>query len=103
MLLLVDCACHYGNDLAASVFFKGDLLCKNHFYKVFEHSCVAAVCEKIQPIMVKIHPLIFLYSKKIINSLSERAVSDSPSVHVTERKKSRPFVMLPYKHRHSPE
>ncbi len=39
----------------------------------------------------------------IINSLSERAVSDSPSVHVTEGKKSRPFVTLPYKHRHSPE
>ncbi len=55
------------------------------------------------PIMVKIHPLIFLYSKKIINSLSEWAVSDSPSVHVTEGKKSRPFVTLPYKHRHSPE
>ncbi len=38
-----------------------------------------------------------------MNSLSERAVSDSPSVHVTEGKKPRPFVMLPYKHRHSPE
>ncbi len=41
-------------------FFKGDLLCKNHFYKVFEHSCVAAVCENNQAIMVKIHQLIFL-------------------------------------------
>ncbi len=39
--------------------FKGDLLCKNHFYKVFEHSCVAAVCENNQPIMLKIHQLIF--------------------------------------------
>ncbi len=39
---------------------KGDLLCKNHFYKVFEHSCVAAVCENNQPIMVKIHQLFFL-------------------------------------------
>ncbi len=29
-----------------------------------------------------------------MNSLSKRAVSDSPSVHVTEGKKSRPFVML---------
>ncbi len=28
-------------------------------YKVFEHSCVAAVCENNQPIMLKIHPLIF--------------------------------------------
>ncbi len=39
---------------------KGDLLCKNHFYKLFEHSCVAAVCENNQPIMLKIHQLIFL-------------------------------------------
>ncbi len=39
--------------------FKGDLLCKNHFYKLFEHSCVAAVCENNQPIMVKIHQLLF--------------------------------------------
>ncbi len=38
---------------------KGDLLSKNHFYKVFEHSCVAAVCENNQPIMLKIHQLIF--------------------------------------------
>ncbi len=37
---------------------KGDLLCKNHFYKLFEHSCVAAVCENNQPIMLKIHQLI---------------------------------------------
>ncbi len=39
---------------------KGDLLYKNHFYKLFEHSCVAAVCENNQPIMLKIHQLIFL-------------------------------------------
>ncbi len=40
--------------------FKGDLLCKNHFYKVFEHSCVASVCENNKPVMVKIHQLVFL-------------------------------------------
>ncbi len=40
--------------------FKRDLLCKNHFYKVFEHSCVASVCENNQPVMVKFHPLIFV-------------------------------------------
>ncbi len=33
-------------------FVKGALLCKNHFYKVFEHSYVAAVCENNQPVMV---------------------------------------------------
>ncbi len=31
-----------------------------------------------------------------MNSLSKWAVSDSPSVHVTEEKKSRSFVTLPY-------
>ncbi len=40
--------------------FKGDLLCKNHFYKRCLNSCVASVCENNQPIMVKIHPLIYL-------------------------------------------
>ncbi len=35
------------------------LLCKNHLYKVFEHSCVAAVCENNQPIMVKINRLVY--------------------------------------------
>ncbi len=42
--------------------FKGDLLCKNQFYVAFEHSCVAAVCENNQPIMVKIYPHIFFYN-----------------------------------------
>ncbi len=37
---------------------KGDLLCKNHFYKVFEQ--LAAACENNQPIMLKIHQLIVL-------------------------------------------
>ncbi len=41
-------------------YLKGDLLCKNYSYKLFEHSCVAAVCENNQPIMLKIHQLIFL-------------------------------------------
>ncbi len=40
--------------------FKGDLLCKKHFYKVFEHSCMDAVCQNNQPIMLKIHQLIYL-------------------------------------------
>ncbi len=38
------------------MYIKGDLLCKNHFYKLFEHSCVATVCENNQPIMVKNPP-----------------------------------------------
>ncbi len=39
------------------IILKGDLLCKKSLYKVFDHSCVAAVCENNQPIMLK---LIFL-------------------------------------------
>ncbi len=41
--------------------FKGDLLCKNHFYKVIEQLCGRSV--RKQPAygkMVKIHPLIYL-------------------------------------------
>ncbi len=38
--------------------FKGDLSCKNHFYKVFEHRFVASVCENNQLVMVKMHQLI---------------------------------------------
>ncbi len=48
---------------------KGDLLCKNNFYKMFEHSCVAAVCENNQPIMGKIHPFIFLNNPNKSKSL----------------------------------
>ncbi len=39
---------------------KGELLFKNHFDKVFEHSCVASMRENNQPVMVKIPPLIFV-------------------------------------------
>ncbi len=42
--------------------FKGDLSCKNHFYKVFEHSCVAVVCENNQSIMVKKSTHSFFYN-----------------------------------------
>ena len=31
--------------------FKGHLLCKIHFYMVFEHKCVLAVCEQIHPVV----------------------------------------------------
>ncbi len=79
--------------------FKGDLLCKNHFIKVFEHSCVAAMCENNMPIIVKSTHKFFYNLQNHKQSL--RTVSDCPSVHVTEGKKSRPFVTLPY--RHTPE
>ncbi len=44
---------------------KGDLLCKNHFYKAFEHSFMAAVCENNQPINVKNPPTHFFFIKPI--------------------------------------
>ncbi len=76
--------------------FRQDLLCKNHFIKVFEHSCVAAMCENNMPIIVKSTHKFFYNLQNHKQSL--RTVSDSPSVHVTEGKKSRPFVTLPYRH-----
>ncbi len=48
---------------------KRDLLCKKHIYKVFEHSCVATVCENNQPLTVKIHPLIYYNQKNHKQSL----------------------------------
>jgi len=42
---------------------KGHLLWKIHFYMVFEHKCVLAVCEKNHPRMIKIHPVVFLQSQ----------------------------------------
>ncbi len=65
---------------------------------MFELSCVTwkqPACNGKNP------PTHFCILKKIINSFSEWAVSDSTSVHVTEGKKSCPFVMLPC--RHSPD
>ncbi len=61
---------------------------------MFEHSCVASVCENNQQVIVKI--LYAPWSKEIINSLSERAGSDYPSVHITEGKKSRQFIVFWY-------
>ncbi len=73
---------------------KGDLLCKNPLYKVFEQLCGLSVWKQ-HTYNVKSPPSFFNNLRKIINSLSERHVSDSPCVHVTEGKKSHPFVMLP--------
>ncbi len=42
---------------------KGTYYAKHVYVFMFEHSCVAAVCENNQPIMLKIHPLIFLYNQ----------------------------------------
>ncbi len=38
---------------------KGTYYAKITFIR-FEHSCVASVCENNPPVMVKIHPLIFV-------------------------------------------
>ncbi len=60
---------------------------ENHFYKLFEHSCVAAVCENNQLIII-------FYKTNKSWTVSPTSCLDSPSVHVTEGKKSRPFVTL---------
>ncbi len=49
-----------------------------HFYKLFELKCVLAVCVHKHPIMIKIHPVFFFLSTKIL-SLSQI----EPSVRVT--------------------
>ncbi len=49
------------------LYFKGDLLGKYHFYKVFEHSCVAALCENNQPIMLKIHQLFYFIKPRAVS------------------------------------
>ncbi len=33
---------------------------QNSLYKLFEQKCVLEVCVHIQPIMIKIHPVLFL-------------------------------------------
>jgi len=38
---------------------KGHLLWKIHFYMVFEHKCVLAVCEQINHRMIKMNPVFF--------------------------------------------
>ncbi len=50
------------SDLKCRLRFKGDLLWKKRFYEVFEH--LALMCKINQPVMVKIHPLIFYNLKK---------------------------------------
>lgn len=40
-------------SIMTSKLFKVDLLCKNHLYKGYKHSCVVTVCEYNQFIMVK--------------------------------------------------
>ncbi len=78
---------------------KGDLLCNNYFYKLFEHSCVATVCEHNQPIMLKIHTLIKKKKKNHEQSLQTSCLS-FPSFSLCSshrRGKARPFV------KHSPE
>ncbi len=38
---------------------KGYIRCKIHFYMVFKHKCVMAVCVHNHLIMIKIHPVLF--------------------------------------------
>ncbi len=45
-------------------YFKGVIGYKTHFYMLFEHKCVLAVCVHNHPIMIKIHPVVFFYLYK---------------------------------------
>lgn len=50
-------------------YIKRDLLCKNYFYKGFEHSCVSAVCEYNEASNGKIYIILFLMIRFDKNSL----------------------------------
>ncbi len=55
--------------------FKGDIRCKIHFYMVFEHKCVLAVCVHNHTIMIKNPPSAFFFkSPQIIRTFSEQAI-----------------------------
>ncbi len=54
MLIPVSCIFNDVNNL-----LKGVIGCKIHFYMLFEHKCVLAVCVHNHPIMIKIHPVFF--------------------------------------------
>ncbi len=62
------------------VYLQGDL---NHFSKVFEHSCVAAVCENNQP-----NP------NKSLTVSQKKQLQFLPAYTPLKAKKSRPFVMV---------
>ncbi len=48
---------------------------QNSLYKLFEHKCVLEVCVHIHPIIIKIHPVVFLKSpfsnQAVLRFLSE--------------------------------
>ncbi len=52
------------NAVIFNFLFKGDIRCKINFNMVFEHKCVLAVCVHNHPIMIKIHPVLFLNPHK---------------------------------------
>ncbi len=68
------------------IIFKGHLLCKIHFYMVFGHKCVLAVCEHDHPTMIKIHPFLIFQSPLNQVSLTRPAVFIVTSVwrHISE-------------------
>ncbi len=53
--LTVNCQCHTAVDIS----FKEVIGLKIHFYMLFEHKCLLAVCVHNHPIMIKIHPVVF--------------------------------------------
>ncbi len=48
-----------------------------HFYMLFEHKCVLAVCVHNHPIMIKIHPVFFLYLLKSLPLSQIEPISDA--------------------------
>ncbi len=66
--------------------FKGHLFSKIHFYMVFGHKCVLAVCEHNHPTIINIHPLLMFESPLNQVSLTRPVVLTLTAVwcHISE-------------------
>ncbi len=56
---------------------KGVIRYEMHFYMLFEHKCVLAVCVHNHPIMIKINPVFFLYLLKSLPLSQIEPISDA--------------------------
>ncbi len=65
---------------------------------LFEHSCVLAVCVHNHPIMIKIHPVFFFLSTKIITPFSNQTILNFLSVcrHADQGRSHGCWLTRPY-------
>ncbi len=68
----------------SNLLLKGVIRCEMHFYMLFEHKCVLAVCVHNHPIMIKIHPVFFFYLLKSLPLSQIKPFSASCLCDVTQ-------------------